>query len=353
VTVIVPAWNAERTIEESLRSAAEQTYRNLEILIVDDGSTDQTTSVAANFCRTEPRARLISKENGGVASARNRGILEARGDWLAPIDADDLWHPTRIEKQLAAALESPDPPGFVYCWYRVIDEDSRVVASGPRWTINGPAFRQLSYMNVVENGSALLLNREAVLEAGGYDEALRAERAQGCEDVMIQLMVARHYPVAAVPEYLVAWRRHTTNMSSDFEQIARSCRLVYRKLRSDGAPLSDRVWRWVRGISAFSLAEQYAVDRKYLAFVESLACALCLDPVRCGLLLVYRIVRSVRRRLRTVQSTQPLYLFKNVGPGDPIAADPHELVNFARVIHNLDRRRLEKLARGDADFGRR
>lgn len=315
---------------------------------MDDGSTDQTAGIAATFCRTEPRARLISKENGGVASARNRAISEARGDWIAPIDADDLWHPTRIEKQLAVALTSPEKIGFVYSWYRVIDEDGRVVASGPRWTIDGHAFRQLSYMNVVENGSGLLLYRQAVQQADGYDATLRAQCAQGCEDVMIQLQVARHYPVAVVPEYLVGWRRHTTNMSSDFEQIARSCRLVYLKLQEQGAPLSPGVARWVRGISAFSLAEQHAVEGEYIFALKRLVWALFLDPVRCGSLLIYRLVRSICRRLGPHPGESVSRHFQDVDPSDPIGGDAHELVIFARAIQNLDRRRLERLARKDA-----
>src|SRR6185503_19458162 len=98
----------------------------------------------------------------------------ARGDWFAPIDADDLWHPTKIEKQLALALRSADPVGFVYCWYREVDEAGRVLASGPRVPLSGRVFSQLAYVNAVENGSALLLSRRAVEDIGGYDESLPA-----------------------------------------------------------------------------------------------------------------------------------------------------------------------------------
>src|SRR5690242_18385247 len=121
ISVVVPAWNAQATLGETLASVAAQTYDKLEIIIVDDGSTDRTADVAREFCEAEPRARLIRKKNGGVASARNAGIAEAKGDWIAPIDADDLWHPTRVAKMVAAALATPKPVGFVYCWQRPID----------------------------------------------------------------------------------------------------------------------------------------------------------------------------------------------------------------------------------------
>src|SRR5438067_5755150 len=100
VSVIVPAWNAEETLLETLESAAAQTHRNLEILIVDDGSTDRTGDIAAGFCASEPRALLLRQDHRGLAAARNRAIDEAKGDYIAPLDADDLWHAQKIERQL-------------------------------------------------------------------------------------------------------------------------------------------------------------------------------------------------------------------------------------------------------------
>ena len=93
VTAIVPAFNAAETIGETLESIARQSYRNLEILIIDDGSTDDTRRLALGFCASEGRARLLQQANGGVAAARNAGLTAATGRFVAPIDADDLWHP--------------------------------------------------------------------------------------------------------------------------------------------------------------------------------------------------------------------------------------------------------------------
>src|SRR6185503_8621577 len=103
-----------------------------------------------------------------------------------------------------------------------------------------------AYMNVVENGSALLLSRDALLEVGGYDESLRARRAQGCEDVMVQLQVAR---------------RHGSNMSGDFEQILRSWRLVYAEVFSEVA-LPRSLIRWVDGKCELDIAERRVADGK-------------------------------------------------------------------------------------------
>ena len=117
-------------LAETLQSAAAQTHRSLEILIVDDGSTDRTAEIAVEFCTSEPRARLIRQGNCGVAAARNRAIDEAKAEYIAPLDADDLWHPQKIERQLETFAASPPGVGLVYCWYASIgcDEPGTVTA---------------------------------------------------------------------------------------------------------------------------------------------------------------------------------------------------------------------------------
>jgi glycosyltransferase involved in cell wall biosynthesis len=343
VSVVVPAWNAERTLKETLESVAAQTYRNLEILVVDDGSTDGTADIAADFCAGEPRARLIRTINGGVAAARNHAIVGAAGEWIAPLDADDLWHPTKVEKQVAAALAAPEPPGFIYCWHRFIDEESRVTGSGPRWALSGRAFNQLAYLNVVENGSALMLLREAVLEVGGYDESLRAREAQGCEDVMLQLQVARRYPVAVVPEHLVGHRRHSRNMSGDFDRMVRSWRLVYRQVKAEGPGIPRRVLRWVNAKCALDIAERRAAAGNYLGAAGQLAGALVRDPVRSGSIFVYRVARSAVRRVSRRRTTAAAH-FIDVDPCPHISGDPHELRSLSRLLDRLNARRLRRLA---------
>ena len=343
VSVIVPAFNAQATLGRTLRSVSAQTYQRLEIIIVDDGSTDRTAEVAEEFCRSEPRARLIRKENGGLASARNRAIAEARGEWIAPIDADDLWHPSKIEKQVAAALAAPEAPGFVYCWRRLVDDDDRVIVSGLRWALEGAVFPQFAYVNAVECGSSILASRDAVLEAGGYDESLRAQAAQGCEDMLLQLKLARRYPVAAVPEHLVAWRLHDRNMSSDFEQMARSCQLVFRTLQAEGTPAPSQAVRWVGSRDAFDIAQSRATERRYAASLSSLGRAVWLDPSRTLLLLLYRAVRTVRRRLFRASSPHR-HKFDAVDPAQETGRDPYEIVPLRRILDDLDRRRMARLA---------
>jgi glycosyltransferase involved in cell wall biosynthesis len=348
VSVIVPAWNAQATIEESLRSAAGQSYRDIEILVVDDGSTDRTAAIVERFCETEPRARLIRKENGGVASARNRAIAEATGEWIAPLDADDLWHPSKIEKEVAAAQSPPQRPGFVYSWRRIIDEQGRVVATCAGRSIRGFAFNRLSYFNPVACGSAILADRDAILQAGGYDEGLRAQAAQGYEDWMLQLAIARDRPVECVPEHLVGWRAHGRNMSSDFEQMDRSRNLMFRRIAEAGAPVPDWVTRKVAARDAFEIFQQAAVRKSYGSAGGWLARSIGLDPIGSGLMLAYRLVRSARRRLGAPQAPAAPLHFLEVDPASNEGSDPQAIGWFARTLSALDDRRLKQLARLDS-----
>ena len=349
VSVIVPAWNAEDTLRETLASVAGQTYDNLEIIIVDDGSTDRTLQIAREFCGSEPRARLIRKENGGVASARNLAISEAKGEWIAPIDADDLWHPTRTSKMVAAALDAPEPVGFVYCWQRAIDERNFVIGSDKGWEYRGRAFRQFSYINAVGGGSGLLLSRDAALQVGGYDETLRARHAQGCEDMMIQLRVASQFPVAVAPEYLVGWRQHGRNMSGDIDQMRRSYQLVFQALVEEGAPIPQKVVRWTDANWHFELAQEAAVRGHLTTVLKGLANAMKLDPAGSAAMLGYRLVRSIFRRFRSGAQPERLSFF-DVEPASQISMDPYELPRLLSLKTRLHQRRLDRLAALDGDM---
>ena len=99
ISVVVPVYNAQRTLDETLLSIRSQSYRNIEVLVIDDGSIDISAAIAARHARIDGRIRLIRQANAGVAAARNRGIAEAKGDLIAPIDADDLWTAEKLEKQ--------------------------------------------------------------------------------------------------------------------------------------------------------------------------------------------------------------------------------------------------------------
>jgi glycosyltransferase involved in cell wall biosynthesis len=259
VSVIVPAFNAADTVCDTVRSALDQTHRNLEVIIVDDGSTDQTQVVASCLVESDPRVRYIRKDNGGVASARNRGIAEAQGEYVATLDADDLWYPTKLERQLERLEQSGPETALVYAWCCWIDDHGTVTGSAPPTQLEGRILPEMCLGNVVVSGSNALIRREALIAAGGFDESLRSRGGQGCEDWKLYLLIAERYKIAMVSEYLVGYRFSPGSMSDDFEQMMRSRRLVEAEFVSVHPELARQLARG-EAVLARSLALR-AIDR--------------------------------------------------------------------------------------------
>ena len=126
VSVIMPCYNMERYISETIASVQRQTYPHWELLIVDDASTDETVKIIESYSQTDSRIRFaIKKQNSGIADTRNQCIQMAQGLFLAFLDADDIWHPEKLEKQLGFMMEKN--VGFTYSTYDWIDEDGKTL----------------------------------------------------------------------------------------------------------------------------------------------------------------------------------------------------------------------------------
>lgn len=222
VSVVIPAYNAQATLDDTLNSVRSQTHRNLEIVVVDDGSTDDTAIIAQRHSAVDPRVRVIRQDNAGVAAARNAGIAATSGRYVAPIDADDLWAPSKIARQLLAAAKDQGKVGLVYSWFAVIDQDNGVLRLEDGADAEGAVLRQLLLGNFVGNGSSALILRSAIEFAGFYDVALRASGCEGAEDYKMYLEIAEQYQFAIVPDYLTGYREYSGNMSSDVARMVRS-----------------------------------------------------------------------------------------------------------------------------------
>jgi glycosyltransferase involved in cell wall biosynthesis len=222
VTVVIPAFNASETLQQTLLSVAAQTYGNLEIIVVDDGSVDDTAVIARSFGQSDPRVHVIQKPNGGVASARNAGTKASTAEFVAFIDADDLWHPTKIAKQMALLTADGGDMALVYTPFRRIDVSGKVLGSSRNHRVDGWVVNRHFYVNFVGNGSSILVRKHVLEEIGGYSSTLLEANAQGCEDLLLQLRIALHYRFGTVPEYLVGYRLSPNNMSSNQERMLRS-----------------------------------------------------------------------------------------------------------------------------------
>lgn len=229
VSIVLPVCDGERWIGETLQSALAQSYHPIEIIVVDDGSRDRTREIAEAAAARDSRIRVIAQQNLGVAAARNRGIEVSRGEFVAPLDADDLWDPEKIAQQVRRMHAAGASSGLVYCWWVVIDAAGDARDSSPRWRIEGSGGRAadtLLQVNFTGNASVPLFRRDAIEKAGGYDATLRARDGQGCEDWDLALKIAERWSVAVVPAALVAYRKQPDTMSARRDRMWRSFQLM-------------------------------------------------------------------------------------------------------------------------------
>ena len=211
VSVVIPCHNSGWSIGRTLASVSAQRYPHVEIVVVNDGSTDDSMAVIADHQRRDKRIRVIEQEQRGLAGARNRGIAETSGPYVAPVDADDLWHPDYLVKQVAA-LQRTDAP-FSYAYSLRIDANDYLLHTKPRPTVNFTDFDRFLLGNMVGNGSASVIRRDRLIDIGGYDETLRQRNAEGAEDWKVSLLLTAQAPAAVVPERLVGYRIYASSMS--------------------------------------------------------------------------------------------------------------------------------------------
>lgn len=232
VSVVIPAYNAEAFIGRTLASALAQTHRKIEVIVVDDGSTDRTSEIVEAAAVNDERIRLFRRANYGVAEARNFGVSQARGSLIAPLDADDLWHPQKISRQVAV-IQASQRIGLVYCWTVPIDENDFIippVKERRRVDLTNVVLEMATNGNFIDCSSNPLFRRSFFEDVGGYDPGLLLVKAQGCEDWKLYLSLAGTCEFAVVPAYLVGYRRWTGSMSMNLAPMERSLECISRCL---------------------------------------------------------------------------------------------------------------------------
>jgi glycosyltransferase involved in cell wall biosynthesis len=279
VSVIIPAFNAATNIRQTLDSVRAQTYRNFEVIVVDDGSSDGTTAIIEEFIRNDSRFQLIRQENRGVGDARNAGIRKARGKYIAPLDADDLWYPEKLEKQVARIHQCGSETGLVYCWSAFIDGNGDFVDTARHLKVEGRLRHAFVMRNILENASIPLFCTNVFEKIGLYLTREEQEGAQGCEDWDLALRIAEVFSVAVVPERLVAYRLRPNSMSANDESMAASFGTVIRRARQRNRDLPSDTFRWSRGHFYRYLAERCKYWGNHSRFFRYFRDAVVANPV--------------------------------------------------------------------------
>ena len=270
ISVVIPTYNAAATVAEAVRSVLAQTRPADEVIVVDDGSTDETASALAAF---GPPVRVIRQANGGVSSARNRGVGEATGVVIAFLDADDFWHPRKLERQVPVLLADP-ALGLLgtgtFAWPGAV----------PTLAEPLPPARPVALTDlVVRNAfaaSSVVARADVLRAAGEFDT-----RQQGTEDYDLWLRVAQFAAVANLPTPLTGYRVATAgSLSKNAARMEAGMRLILGKLAAAGVfagkpRLRARVW----GYFHYSCGYMHSQARDWSAAAGHLARSLTRYPL--------------------------------------------------------------------------
>ena len=246
VSVIIPAFNAASYIRQTLNSVLAQTYQALEVIVVDDGSTDSTGAIVEEFAKKDARIQLVRQCNAGVGAARNTAIGKAHGKYIAPLDADDLFFPEKLEKQVACMERWGSETGLVYCGTTVIDEHGHFVRTNDLQTLEG-RLRLAVVLRNVGSASVPLIRATALEKVGTYLTRAEQRGAQGCEDWDLHIRIAEQSGIRVVPEHLLAYRESGSSMSVDAQTMAASFAVISRRARDRNPDLPAATFHWSAG----------------------------------------------------------------------------------------------------------
>ncbi|HEY9633635.1 MAG TPA: glycosyltransferase family 2 protein [Coleofasciculaceae cyanobacterium] len=221
VSVVIPAYNAMTYLPETVDSVLRQTFTDFEVLIINDGSSDHIMQWASQV--TDPRVRIVSQLNQGVSAARNTGIAHAQGEYIAFLDADDLWEPSKLEKQVNS-LETNPSVGLVYTWTVLINQFGQ--STGRVWVshVEGNVWEHIVVNDMISNGSSPMVRRKCFETVGVFDPTINSS-----EDRDMWTRIAVHYPFAVVKEFLTFYRRHPHNTTNQRQKMIQDLRQVIEK----------------------------------------------------------------------------------------------------------------------------
>lgn len=214
ISVVIPAFNAEATIEETVYSVLQQSWSDFELIIIEPGSTDGTARVLNHFC--DSRLRIIQRPQGNVGVNRNYGLSLARGEFTTFLDADDLWTPKKLESQYQRLQQNPSAD-VCYSMSDCIDELGNRLYPASHATWEGDVYGKLLLSNFVASGSNFMARTSVLKSIHGFDESL-----SNCEDLDICLRLAETHQFVAVPQVQVLYRLAQGSKSSRLQGVEHS-----------------------------------------------------------------------------------------------------------------------------------
>ena len=280
ISVVIPAYNAEWCIRHAVRSVLDQDHKPYEILVVDDGSQDKTVEILAGYRQD---IHIISKENGGLSSARNAGIRKATGSHIAFLDADDWWLPGKLSAQAKLMQENPRL-GFCSVATRIEDSDGNLlnVWHCPEW--QGSFLETLFHHNpsVAGSGSGVMARKALFEQVGLFDENLKS-----LEDIDMWMRLAAVSEYACLEQPLAVILKHSDNMSRNRDVMRDAAiKVMEKNLHLLPSHLRGSYWRsGMAGIYTDYAKWAYRAGNRRSAIIDALH-ALSLSPFYHGRLCI-------------------------------------------------------------------
>ena len=248
ISVVIPVYNGEKTIKKTIEAVLNQSFPDIEVIVINDGSCDSTVEIVNSI--DDYRLQLFSYTNAGLAASRNRGISHSKGEFISFIDADDLWTTDKIEAQYKALQENPQA-AVAYSWTDYIDAEGKFLQSGRHVTAKGDVYSKLVLSSFLENGSNPLIRMQAISTIGTFDESLFA-----AEDWDMWLRLAAKYEFVCVEKVQILYRVSVNSMSANLKRQEAACLEVIERAFSH--PKAE----FLQYLKKYSFAHLY----KYLAF---------------------------------------------------------------------------------------
>ena len=257
VSVVIPAFNMSRYIARTIASVLEQSYKEIELIIVDDGSTDDTGLIVRNI--TAKNIIYIFQDNKGLPAARNAGIKASKGDFIAFLDADDYWHPKKIEKQAAVFTNFPEVDA-VYCnFFRVDVDDHRLPDEWNPSRLGKSLFEELLFHNIITgSASSVMVRAKALQDVGLFDEDLCY-----AEDLDMWRRLAYRHKFFQINEYLVYIRINPSGIQSDIKKVEKGLLEYLEKVLSKIPPEYIHLRTKIIGVTYFEIIRINLKQRNY------------------------------------------------------------------------------------------
>jgi glycosyltransferase involved in cell wall biosynthesis len=271
VSVIIPLYNYEKYIENALKSVLSQSLTDYEVVVVDDGSTDNSPRILGRY---NNQINIIRQENRGLSAARNKGIMCSAGEYIAFLDADDVWLRDKLQKQIEVLRRSPDL-GMVGCGYHIIDSEGNVVKEVEGFTFENSLelLEKWKIHNVpCGSGSGMIVRRGCFDSVGLFDESL-----ESAEDRDMWFRIGKLFNAYIIKEPLVQIRSHANNMHKNISRMKNNQKTFIKKnLGEEKWVIKRKAYGYVYLDAAH---EYYALSNRCAAFANAMA-SICYYPFR-------------------------------------------------------------------------